>query len=240
MSDATANAGTTDIDAMGPRQLFDWLWQTKYGPEIVQTLRAESERRMHAFADDVTFIVCGEELRLMTPRDLHYLDRDRNAFVCSCEDITPGALQWFLWTLSVTNDGSLSWRNRWRKGRCYGRVSMREDLDADSSEVYAYIDRLWLDTPADEPTDAAGGQQQRKPPTTYCLAPLLANVAGAVGAIDPMSGRLLADTPIPRLLQYQRSALERKTGENEPSSFDSYRSRCLEEVNQIVAARRAK
>jgi hypothetical protein len=239
MSTATAEQGP-DLSTFGPGQLFDYLWGTKYAPEMAEAARRESERRADAFVDGATFNVCGEEIRLMTPRDLLMLDGFENAFVCAAVP-TPEDLQWFLWVLSVQNNGSpYSWRNRWRKGRCYARVALREDFEADAGEVYAYLDRLWLDEPAAATKDEAGERKARKPATVYCLAPLLVNVAGSVGSVDPMSGQLLAHTPIPRLLQYQRAAIERKTGEQEATSFDSQRSRCLEEVNNIMAARRAK
>lgn len=231
---------TDPLARMGPAELFHHLWSTKYGPRMAETVRTESERRADAFADNVTFTVCGEELRLMTPRDLLMLDGFENAFVCGRQP-TEQDLQWFIWTLNSENDGSRSWRNLWRKGRCYARFETRPDFLEDVAEVYEYLDRLWLDTPADPmPGDGQAEQQRRqqsKPATVYCLAPLLVNVAGIMGAVDPMSGRLLADTPIPRLLQYQRSALERKTGEQEAGSFDSWRQKCVNEVNQIVLAR---
>jgi len=240
MNDTAEVIPQPDPETMGPNELFGWLWHTKYGPEIAEVAAKEAARRADAFADGVTFTVCEEELRLMTPRDLLMLDGFENAFVCATEP-TADDLAFILWTLNVQNDGSRSWRNHWRKGRCSQRVAQRTDFEADVSEVYHYLDRLWLDTPADEPPDIAGGQaKERKPSGVYCLAPLMVNVAGTLGAVDPMSGRLLADTPIPRLLQYQRSAVERKTGEAAATSFDSYRSRCLEEVNNIMQERRNK
>jgi len=232
-------ADQIDIGALGPNELFHHLWGTKYAPAMAATAQKEAERRADAFADGVTFTVCGEELRLMTPAELLLLDGFENAFVCATEP-TIDDLQWLLWTLNVQNSGRRgSWANAWRKGRCYQRVEQRaEFFHDDVSEVYQYLDRLWLDEAAGEPAPMEGAKPVRKPATVYCLAPLLVNVAGAVGHIDPMSGRLLAHTPIPRLLQYQRSAIERKTGEQEASSFDSQRSRCLEEVNNIMAERR--
>ncbi len=229
-----------DLSSFGPNELFGYLWHTKYGPMIAAIAAKENERRVDAFADGATFTVFGEELRLMTPRDLLMLDGFENAFVCATEP-TPADVHFLLWTLNLGNDGSRAWCNRWRKGRCFQRVNDRmHDFDEGVSEIYHYLDRLWLDTPADgEAADVEGGQrEQRRPAGVYCLAPLMVNVAGTLGAVDPMSGLLLADTPIPRLLQYQRAASERKTGESAATSFDSYRSKCLEEVNQIMQERR--
>ncbi len=240
-TEAPAQAGLPDVDTMGPNELAGYLWQTKYAPAIAETIARENERRTDAFADGATFTVCGEELRLMTPRDMLHLDGFENAFMCSNVP-TPADLAFFLWTLSTQNDGANSWRNAWRRGRAYQRIAQRADLfDDDVSEVYHYMDRLWLEAPADESAPGPESRKEdRKPSGVYCLAPLMVNVAGAIGAVDPVSGRLLADTPIPRLLQYQRSAVERKTGESAATSFDSARSRCLEEVNAIMAARRAR
>lgn len=229
-----------NYDEANPGQIFDHLWATKYAPEIEAVARRETERRTDAFADGVTLTVCGEEIRLMTPRDLLLLDGFENAFVCARVPEEKDIVQ-FLWDLNATNDGTRSWRNRWRKGRCAGRLAVRDDFDADVSEIYGYLSRLWLDEPAGDAAAMEGQpREMRRPPTTYCLAPLMVNVAGTLGATDPMSGLLLADTPIPRLLQYQRAALERKTGEEDATSFDSFRSRCMEEVNQITAERRSR
>ncbi len=229
-----------DLATMGPGELFNFLWATKYAPAIASTIEEEKSRRTDAFADGVSFEVCGEHLRLMTPRDMLYLDGFENAFMVSGVP-TLADLQFFLWTLNVLNDPSRPLRNGWRRGRAMQRIAQRISwFDDDVSEVYRYMDRLWLESPADEPANAEGKRETPKPAGTYCLAPLMVSVAGAMGAIDPMSGRLLADTPIPRLLQYQRSINERKTGEAAATSFDSARSHCLEEVNAIMAARRAK
>ncbi len=236
---ATTEASLPDVSMMGHGELFGFLWHTKYAPAIAEKMAKENERRADAFADGVTFTVCGEELRLMTPRDMLMLDGFENAFMCSNVP-TLADLTFFLWTLSTQNDGARSWRNAWRKGRLAQRVAQRSGwFDDDVSEVYHYMDRLWLEEPADEPPGLDGKKVERKPSGVYCLAPLMVNVAGTIGAVDPMSGSLLADVPIPRLLQYQRSALERKTGETAATSFDSARSQCLEEVNNIMAERRA-
>lgn len=235
-------ADTPNTDAMNPGELFGFLMATKYVPAYQETARRESERRTDAFADNVTYTVCGEEIRLMTPRDLLMLDGFENAFVCAGEP-KDGDVRRFLWQLHVDNDGTGSWRMRVSKGRFEARMDARTSVEDDASEVYDYMDRLWPDTPADPfttPPDGAQDTRGRKPAGVYCLAPLMVNVAGAIGPIDPMGGKLLGDTPIPRLLQYQREAIERKTGEDAGTSFDSLKSRCLEEVNIIMANRRAK
>lgn len=241
-ADAGAMTAPDPTATMGHGELFNFLMGTKYIPAIQDTLRRENERRADAFADNVTYTVCGEEIRLMTPRDLLMLDGFENAFVCAREPSIADA-QWFLWTLNIANNGrSHSWANRYRKGKHDARIALREDFECDCGEIYSYLDRLWLDEPADEATKDPVGvkRERRKPATVYCIAPLLVNVASSVGATDPMSGLLLADTPIPRLLQYQRAANERRSGEDAATSFDSMKSRCMEEVNNIIAARNAE
>ena len=54
----------------GPETLYEYLWNTKYAPSIGVSLAEEASRRADAFADDVTFKVCGEDIRLITPKDL--------------------------------------------------------------------------------------------------------------------------------------------------------------------------
>ena len=227
---------------MGHAELFHHLLNSKYVPAFMEKQRYESQRRMHAFADDVSITVCGEELRLMTPHDLHLLDREENAFVCAKEP-TLQDLQWFLWCLSIQNDGTASLRNNWRRGRLYARVEALPDALEAFSDVYEYLERLWLEDPPETGKDGAGEAKKKKdPPSVYCLAPLMVNVAMALNgsSVDPMSGKLLGHTPIPRLLQYQRCGIEAKTGEREATAFDSLKSKCLEEVNQIIAERNKK
>jgi len=52
---------------MNPTQLFNHLWTTKYAVEIADRMALEAQRKAESFVD-ATITVCGEEIRLMTPR----------------------------------------------------------------------------------------------------------------------------------------------------------------------------
>jgi hypothetical protein len=73
---------------------------------------------------------------------------------------------------------------------------------------------------------------------TYFLAPLLVEVASDIGHLDPMSGQLLAHTPLPRLLQYRREIQEKTDPQKTYTETDSLRNRCMDRVNQLNAAAR--
>ena len=65
------------------------------------------------------------------------------------------------------------------------------------------------------------------------------NLCADMGHVDPMSGELLAHTPLPRLLQYSKAIARNKGAENEYGFIDSMRAKCLALVNERNAAERA-
>ncbi len=219
---------------MNPAQLFNYLWTTKYAKEIEERMALESQRKAESFVD-ATLTVCGEEIRLMTPRDLLLLDGFENPFV-TCKTIpTAKDCAFFVWVLSVANAGNTGWMNRRRQALVYRRMA-RRDVAFNVAEIEEYCSRVFIDVPAKN-TDEKGNE--RKPPSVYFLAGLLGGLACDMGPIDPMGGKLLSDTPIPRLLQYVKSVAKHKNrDEDETTEFDSQRSRCLEQVNLIMAQRR--
>ncbi len=217
---------------MNPAQLFNHLWITKYAVEIADRISLEGQRKAEAFVD-ATITVCGEEIRLMTPRDLLLLDGFENPFV-TCKRLPEGIdCAFFIWVLCVQNiAGPFNGR---RQTRLYQRIAKR-DIAMNVAEIEEYCSRVFIDAPS-KATDEKG--RERKPPSVYFLAGLLGGLACDIGSIDPMSGKLLADTPIPRLLQYVNSVGKHKgRTDDEATEFDSQRSRCLEEVNRILAERR--
>lgn len=219
---------------MGPNELFGYLWATKYLPAIADRVKLDSQRRAEAFAD-ATVTVCGEELRLMTPRDLLMLDGFESPFVTYQRLPSPEDCAFFIWQMHARNTRAGIW-NAWRRGRCYERIAVRPDLAEDVAEIEEYCARVFIDVP---PPEAGNTGKERKPPSIYFLAAMLGDACAAIGPHDPMSGALLADTPIPRLIQYLRNA-ERKSGNSDAdlTEFDSQKSRCLSEVNEMIAARR--
>lgn len=228
----------TNIDQLDHSQLFAKLWQEKYQPAINGQLQREAERRAEAFAN-VPVTVCDEELRLMTPRDLLMLDGLENPFVTNQRLPAREDVAFFLWTMSKNNVGH-GIRQSWRKGRLYGRIlDENRDLALDIAEIELYCERVFIGIESSAAPKEETKGLEKKPPQVYFLAPILVRVGAKLGAYDPMDGKLLADTPVPRLLQYQK-AIDADNPDlqgTEFTEFDSARSRCLEEVNQLIAAR---
>ena len=214
----------------GPDALMEHLWATKYLPAIQQEIAEEQSKRADAFYDKATLTVLGEELRLMTPHDFVFLDGMGSPFIIGGAEPTIVDVIRFIWTMHVDNDGTMSIRNSFRRGRVFSRIT-RNYTDRATLEVFEYIDRIFIDLPT-------GDGKESGPPANHLMAPLLVKVAAIIGPIDPMNGRSLGDTPIPRLIQYRRAA-EQNKGEKQYGVVDSRRVHCVDEVNRIMAELRS-
>ncbi len=222
-------------------ELFQHLWNTEVVPQFNGRAEMEAQRRVDAFAE-ATLTVCGEELRMMTPRDLFVLDALENPLVSGgLPDERHCAA--FIWQLHADNDGTDGFLNRFRRGRVMQRILLRPDVAMTVAEIEEYVDRMLLDSgPSDliaKPKEEEA-KQDRKPANTHFISPLLMNVAADIGHIDPMSGKLLGDTPLPRLLQYARDIqkMKNKGGADENQLVDALRMKLMERVNEIILARR--
>lgn len=213
-----------------PLAVAHLLWRDKYAPELEQAIRDEQALRSDPFAEGVTFEVFGEELRLMTPRDLVNLDGNDNPFV-SGGKMAKEDVVFFLWQLHRDNHGK-GIRHAWRQGRFNGRVGMRleaEGIEAAQTEIDLYMRRVLFDLPEPEKKDPNKPEAPSAP--VNCVAGLLVDVAALVGPTDPFSGALLGDTPIPRLVQYRRARLpaQKLTG-----ALERARVLCMEETNEVL------
>ena len=227
---------TTIIQQGGPQALFDHLFGTKYLPAHQEKLREDIGRKTDAFADDATFMVCGEEVRLMTPHDFVLLDGQENPFITGGDEVTPQHFVEFLWVLAAENNPAQPIRNAYRAGRMATRVTNyleTHDTFECVAEVMDYIDRIFLDHYSDG--KAGNAQQPQRSHTVHDIAPLLVSACAAVGPNDPMNSRPLGRTPIPRLIQYNRAANKAQGGKEVATAIDSLKSRCLEEVNTLMA-----
>lgn len=170
----------------------------------------------------------------MTPADMLHLDALDNPFIAGSPDGTVSLVDCaaFLWQLAVENSQTNSLANLWRRRRFVQRVSRRE-VEPMVHEITDFVDRMLMHEPVANPEPAKPNALAREP-RTYFLAPLLVNLAGDIGHLDPMSGQLLAFTPLPRLMQYLRAVEDKKGGERTYTEFDSARNRCMDRVNQIV------
>lgn len=228
-----------DISRMDHAELFQHLWNTEIVPEHNERIKRESERRADAFAD-TTLTVCGEELRMMTARDLYILDALENPLVSGGLPKEIDCAK-FIWLLHAENDGTASLRNRFRRGRILTRVVNRADVAETVAEIEEFIDRMMIDTEGAAPDskDGNGGKEtEKKPPNTHFISSLLMRIASEIGDRDPMSGQLLGDTPLPRLLQYGRD-LDKLRGNDSGKygSIDSIRVNLMDRVNTIIMAR---
>lgn len=218
------------LDATG---LFQALWP-KYEGEVRENMLREMQHRDEAFID-VPRTVAGEEIRMLTPRDFLYLDGFDSPFA-RMGNLLPDEEDcfFFIWTLHTTNKGR-GIANAFRRGRVRARV-MSRDVAETAAEIDLYLDSVFIDIDRKTPT-----KRESRPSSVSFVTELIVDVASAMGPRDPFSGELLADVPIPRLLQYQRAVSRAEHGEKaDYTAFDSARSRCLEEVNRILAERRAK
>lgn len=222
-------------------QLFQQIWTTEFAPKLVDRLRRESERQTEAFLD-VALTLCGEEVRQMTPHDMLHLDALGNPFIAGSTDgVTLFDCAAFLWQLAVENTHTTSIANLWRRHRLLRRVAAL-DLDKTAQAIGEYVDRMLMDTPADRAAAPKSGLLSdglAKQPKCYFLTPLMVTLSAEMGHIDPMSGEILAHTPLPRLIQYSRSIGERNGADKTYTDVDSLRNQCMARVNQILAEQRA-
>lgn len=217
--------------------VLDFLWETRYIPELNAKIAKDSERRADAFSD-APFEVFGESLRQMTPRDLVYLEGMDSPFVAGGPEATADDVVFFLWSLNAQNDSAAPIKTAFRRGRFIARVAERIAQFGHEFavyEVFEYLDRIFIDLPTGDKDDK---DKERKPPSVHCVAPLLVDVAGIMGPRDPINGKWLGDTAIPRLIQYRTAASE-KAGGKQFTEMDSARVRCMDEANQIMREYRA-
>ena len=217
---------------------FEQVWAAEFAPQVSAARRTRSEQLTEAFLD-VPLTVGGEEIRQMTPADLLHLDALGNPFVAGSPDQTLHFLDvaGFLWQLHTTNDHTATLANLWRRGRLLRRLAAR-DLRPVAQAISAYVDRMLLDPSAPPAPESPSSSIFAPDPRSHFLAPLLVAVASDIGHLDPMSGQLLAHTPLPRLLQYRREIDEKTNPQKTYTETDSLRNRCMDRVNQLNAATR--
>ena len=235
-----------DISKMNVAELFQHVWNTEYVPRWNDAFKHEAEQRSDAFCpDSITITVCGEELRMLTMRDLFTLETLENRFIVSGRPELGDCLQ-LLWHLNTENNGRRTIANTFRRGRMTQRVGNRHELADTVAEILGYMDRMMLHEETEEMflTDDQKKEkaQQPKPTDTHYISSYLITVAAEIGPVDPWSGRLLADMPLPRLMQYSRDIArkKRKPEEEHAEMIDSLRVRCMDDVNAITAKLRAE
>lgn len=217
------------------RYTFDEVWAAEFEPAYREHRRRAAEHRTEAFLD-VALDLCGEEVRQMTPHDMLHLDALGNPFIAGAPDGTVHFLDCagLIWQLHVDNTHTASLANLWRRSRVLRRLASI-DIAVVVPAIIAYVDRMLLD-PAKAPAPASADSTALSPePKTHFLAGLLVNLSSDLGHIDPMSGLLLAQTPLPRLLQYSAAIASERQSERIRDEADSLRNRCLARMNDLNA-----
>jgi hypothetical protein len=221
---------------------FDEVWDSFFVQKIADIRRRHAERQTDAMVD-CPVTLCGETVRQMSAMDLIILDALGNAFIAGSngEQVEFVDLAGFVWQLHISNSHTSSLANLWRRHRLIQRLLQRDNR-ADARAVSEYLDKMFMDSPASSGGSADDGQQPsdsfRPEPKTHFVAPILVRAASEYGHIDPLSGELLGNIPLPRLIQYSRISDEDKNGTKHYTEIDSLRNRCVERVNQINWARR--
>jgi hypothetical protein len=174
------------------------LWAEKYAARFASAKQAEDEAREQAFVDD-TFIVYGERLRGMTPRDLLHLQVVQSPIIYGHSEIKPADLMLFLWALNVENKG---WFRSIKRSRMIKRVLGRRSEDPVADAIVAisgYIATMFTDAPGGSSID------ESKPFGACWLAPVMVRLSSKIGSIDPLNGTAWADVPMPRIWQYLKA-----------------------------------
>lgn len=168
------------------------LWQTKYAARFAQERALEESHREEAFLN-ITWTVCGEELRPMNPQDFLILNGIESPFVCA-QEVEPADIVIFLWHLNALNDGSHSWLNERRRKKMIRRVAMLNFVDS-TKACRQYVEKAFQDAPRAR-TDA--GDRISKPIGTCFLVPLIMRIAKETG----WSKDEIMRTPLPQLFQF--------------------------------------
>lgn len=223
-------------------ELYEEVWRAEFEPLIAEKRRRIEETITEGMLD-VALTLCGENVRQMTPHDMLHLDAMGNVFIAGSPD---GVVHFIdcaglIWQLHTANNHTNSIANLYRRDRLIRRLS-RLELNPMVTEIMAYVDRMLMQSAPTRSPEAHGETKSvlaQNDPKTHFLAPLIVEVAAEIGHIDPMSGLLLAHTPLPRLKQYQRAAIESKGEGKVYTETDGLRNRCIERTAQIIAERAA-
>lgn len=215
-------------------QLYATLWTEKYAARYAAARAREEAFRAESWLS-LPRLICGEPVRLMEPADLHLLDGLGNAHVCGREPLVFFDTFELLWLLHESNSGRATVADSFRRGlfRARFRRLVQTRLPELEAAVADYLDLLFLDAP---PPSA---DPQSRPFGAGFLAPLLVQVAAALGPADPLLGRPWSRTPLPVVFQClkvlrARDAARRDKDFVDRSPSDRLRSDCLAEAEQLA------
>lgn len=210
---------------------FEQLWAEKYLPRFQAQAQREAEARDRAFLD-LSYTLCGEDVRQMSAADLFLLQGLENPFVCGGK-IAPAHIAQLIWCLHTANNPEQPLRNEFRKGRMIARIG-KIPYGKAVDEVTAYVDHMTVDLGGSSHSES----NDRRPLLACFLAPLLVQLCdGLKSAIDPATGRPLIESPLPRLLQYRKVIEARAAGRDHKdyAPSDALLVECADEFNRLCA-----
>lgn len=199
------------------------LWATKYAHRHAEERAREEARREQAFLD-LPYLVAGEPLRAMTPRDLLILNGVESPFVCAGE-MSPAHVAMFFWAMHRDNEGRQNWAERRARNALLKRMAPRQYEELVAAGI-DYVQEIFMDAPKSS-IDA----DTRRPLGTCFLAPLVMNIALETG----WSQDEIINTPLPRLFQYTKALRARNLGKEfvDSSPSDRLTGDFLAELNTL-------
>lgn len=210
----------------------DQLWREKYAERHASVKEAEDRARCVAFLD-TTFLVCGEELRPLTARDLLQLDMTGNTFVGYDAGLRKEAqnVQELIWLLHQDNPARsilppTGLRARLKHWRIMRRIN-RLDSEQAFEEVREFMRTQLQDSPARcRPTKA---ESSSKPIGASFIASIVMRVALDTGWRE----NEIIDIPLSRVFQYIKLIDARALGSEykDFSASDAIMSEYLDELN---------
>lgn len=206
-------------------------------PGLHEAIEREARVRASACWPDYTTELCGVPVRLMTLRDLMFLDLASNPFICggvpTGEDIAQ-----FLWIISP-EFGALrdrfghrvGWREKWAKRR--HTRSLRDIPTGEAIEaIQAYLEEIFLDSPP------SVSSVDSEAPVMHFSASLVSSIAIAFS----WSREAIERLPIPLIYQYVRYVRDHeaaRAGVNIPT-MSKFRDRAKSAALRALAAKKKK
>lgn len=214
----------------------DKLWQERYAQRYAQLKYQEDTWRELAFIDEPREI-CGEPVRTLTPHDVILLQGIASPLFYTDQPLRPAHVLQFIWALHLDNRGNplrrLYKRARFIQRHKYCNVDS-EAFKTRLLAVDAYLREMYVDAP---PGKAKDNAETRRPLGVCWIASLLTAIGDVFGSTDPLTGRPLGQTPLPRLFQYLKSIRARAQGDKfkDYAPSDALLSEYLEELGKSSA-----
>jgi hypothetical protein len=209
------------------------LWQEIYAPKWAALREREQALREQAFIDWES-VVLGERIRQITLGDMLMLQGAGNPFIAGGGIPEAADVVQFLWLLHVENRGNL-FRRGWHLGRMKARILLTTSADPLATcreAIRAYLADVFQDAPK-------GSGPEKRPLGVCFMASILTRLSGAIGTVDPATGKPWASTPMARIFQYIKAINREEFGDKfkDFSPSDKIMSDWLEHSNRLSEAK---